>query len=517
MTTRNALDAARDTANESACRLIGFVALWPDTPPAQAALRDLDPSAVALLDDAPRAILGAMRGLVDAGKVPDVDAATLAVGFDCWCDLGCAVAVSESMMNPAVVPGSAVEVVNQLEVLNRTFEGARAIGQATRSGDTQAATEAAKRMVESLSKPADDALANLGDFETLAERPLNWCLEGLVLNGTAALLAAGGGTGKTTLATGLALSAATGHAIFPSLRPTRQGKVIFASGEDGPEITARRVREYQRRFRLDGLADALKENFLLSDVRAVFEVDAKGGMSLSPWARQFQKHVEAIRPALVVLDHARRLMGGQSGNSNEGAGEVMAWLTGLAESAGCAVLVLSHTSKNREAAGTAAAVRGASALVDEARLVLDLSRKDNGLRLKVTKSNYSEHGQEFSFRFVPGQDAACLEEITPLDIDTGSGKAALMTSITQWLEVNRRVNVGGLINGGGLAGELWAALKKEHGPTVTLRDIGAAFDALQDRDFVRIGKERGEDRKERDYYRLTNAQNAGGYDDETPF
>lgn len=517
MTPRNALDAARQTAGEAASRLIGYAALWGDTEPAKAALAALDPEAVRLLDDAPKTILEGWAAVMRDGGTPSAESLMDHLGCATYCDAGCATYISESTFNPALVPLDCVSVINELATLDRAYTGTKAIAEATRSGDTEAATAAAKRMVESLSKPAGDALANLGDFETLAERPLNWCLEGLVLNGTAALLAAGGGTGKTTLATGLALSVATGKPIFPSLRPTRQGKVIFASGEDGPEITARRVREYQRRFHLDGLADVLKENFLLSDVRAVFDVDPKGGMNLSPWARQFQKHVETVHPVLVVLDHARRLMGAQSGNSNEGAGEVMAWLSGLAESAGCAVLVLSHTSKNREAAGTAAAVRGASALVDEARLVLDLSRKDNGLRLKVTKSNYSEHGQEFSFRFVPGQDAACLEEIAPLDADTGSGKAALMTSITQWLEVNRRVNVGGLINGGGLAGELWAALKKEHGPTVTLRDIGAAFDALQDRDFVRIGKERGEDRKERDYYRLTNAQNAGGYDDETPF
>lgn len=508
-------DRALSLFNEAAARLAAFVTAFPESADTHRALATLSPEAVALLDEVPRVFLNASKNLATGGVPPTHDALIKAVGIDRFCELGLR---SWYPLEPPLMPHESVETINKLAVLDRRARGARLASHAAEHDDPDAAQEAARLLVESTIWRECNALPSLGNYEELASAPMDWCFPGLLMNKTVAMLSAGGGTGKTTLATGLALSLATGRALFPSLTPARQGRVIFASGEDGPEITSRRIREYARRFGLHGLPDALKDTFFLSGVGPVFHADQRGGMTLSPWAQDMRTQTKSVAPSLVVLDHARRLMGAQNGNSNEGAGEVMAWLSGLAQEEGCAVLVLAHASKNREVAGTAAAVRGASALVDEARLVLDLSRKDNGLRLKVTKSNYSEHGQEFSFRFVPGQDAACLEEITATDTATGSGLAAMMGTAIRWLEGAGRLPVGAVLNAKGAGADLLAVLRREHG-NVSTTDTSKLFDLLEDRGLVEVREEKGADRHPRKFYKLAdNVQIEGGYvDDDTPF
>lgn len=128
------LDPYRARGNEAALRLIGYVLLWPDTQNAQEALRTLSPAAVGLLDEAPRTILENMRALLDAGKVPDADALTLTIGFEKYYDLGCAVAISDGLVNPAVVPASAVEVVNALAVADSRHRAAWLLIDAIRKG-----------------------------------------------------------------------------------------------------------------------------------------------------------------------------------------------------------------------------------------------------------------------------------------------------------------------------------------------------------------------------------------------
>jgi RecA-family ATPase len=104
------------------------------------------------------------------------------------------------------------------------------------------------------------------------------------------------------------------------------------------------------------------------------------------------KELEALRPALVVLDPLAVFGAGEVETDNGAAGDFMAALNGLATATGSAVLLVHHTTKAGRKAGDASAVnvRGSSALTDNARWVAELrTDDDDALTLSITKNNYA--------------------------------------------------------------------------------------------------------------------------------
>jgi len=252
--------------------------------------------------------------------------------------------------------------------------------------------------------------------------PLEFVLPGL-LPGTMGLLVSAGGVGKSMLALEIAASIAIGRDVFGLFgEAPRPGKVIVVAAEDPAEILA---------HRLHALAKSLT-----AEERVIFldRVRIKGvlgqGWSLGTWNGQsFQPsaglvtlaaEIEEWRPALVAFDTLNRCLAGISENDNAIVGAVVSEIERTIAPTRTAALVLHHVTKGAALAGLGdaqQAIRGASALTDNARLQLnlvgmsleeaearDIATEDRRqwVRLVWAKANYSPPRPDLWLRRLAG-------------------------------------------------------------------------------------------------------------------
>lgn len=200
--------------------------------------------------------------------------------------------------------------------------------------------------------------------------PLDFVLPGL-LPGSLGLLVAGGGTGKSFVATDLSVSQAIGRPVadglFPALKPA---KVLYLAGEENDRLLAERLRGM--------LAPTDRD---LPELQNLVLLPMSGEDCLlvsrgQPTAllRELENLAQGAR--LVIVDPIRRLHDGEENDSATMTQLVIA-LESLAKKSGAAVIGLHHA--NRVSAGDVAsqhASRGSSALVDGARWQVNLSKMD---------------------------------------------------------------------------------------------------------------------------------------------
>jgi len=211
--------------------------------------------------------------------------------------------------------------------------------------------------------------------------PRKYALHGLPV-GKVGLLVSAGGTGKSTLALGLAASFITGRNLFGLLPadPPR-GKVLYVSVEDDAE----RVWEVMRH--LDEAAGGAILG--MPDFPGMFRLLAldEVGFSIGTWKQGFDvvpsgdmRELAAImaegRPALTILDTLNRSLGGLLENDNNAMAGAIGILERAAKPAGSAFLVLHHASKAAALGGMGdvqQAARGAGAIADNSRWVSNLT------------------------------------------------------------------------------------------------------------------------------------------------
>ena len=241
-------------------------------------------------------------------------------------------------------------------------------------------------------------------------------------------LAGLGGSMKSAMAIMLGLYGALGQAWNGWLVP--EGQTLILSGEDD-------AAEFQRR--MGGYANTCfpKENFALIQSRVHCLPLAGLGVRLteirsgSPQMTEFTKAVIDVinklnrngqpRVRLVVMDHARLLIGGDL-NASENATAGMEAGTHIALETGAAVVLIAHSPKSAASPGRTSNdfgmndVLGSGAFVDNSRftaamtpLVID-EQKNFGLTpeqakellaFRVLKSNYSEAGRVFYLKKTP--------------------------------------------------------------------------------------------------------------------
>jgi len=113
---------------------------------------------------------------------------------------------------------------------------------------------------------------------------------------------------------------------------------------------------------------------------------------------------------LIVIDTAIRFRGGSENDSSD-TSLFISLCERLAKKTGATVLVLTHTNKQAAGQNNQNAIRGSSALVDNARLVLsmrqmtekeadqnEVSSPENYVCLQCVKSNYTKLGKSMWFK-----------------------------------------------------------------------------------------------------------------------
>jgi AAA domain len=189
---------------------------------------------------------------------------------------------------------------------------------------------------------------------------LEWLVQGLMIpSGIVTLLAGAQETGKSTIATELAVAIARNRENWlgqPINRDRAKGVVVLLSGEDANATINARLT----------LLDP-------DDEAARLVVFAASGWPFQDILAEISK-MPAV--SLIVVDPARRYLEGDE-DSSAAADAFFASLDDIARRTGAAVLVLHHLGKNASPANLAQvrdAVRGSSVFLDRPRVALGCFR-----------------------------------------------------------------------------------------------------------------------------------------------
>lgn len=263
---------------------------------------------------------------------------------------------------------------------------------------------------------------------------------GMLRRGKVGILAAAGGVGKTYALCGLALAVVTRKDWlnrFPVGAEHRRVALIL--GEEDTEEIRRRLHLQARAMELTSLdhGDAMTRMLVLPgaglDALALTQAEEPGVNARTEFADALWAFLDAkaredrANPGwdLVVLDPLSRFAGPDVEKDNAAATRLMQVLERFTKLPGNpTVLVAHHTSKASRADGvaqSAAAVRGASALVDGARWVANLEEvaRPEGYatghaRFSVGKSNYGLTGGDV---LLTRLDGGGLRAATPAETD----------------------------------------------------------------------------------------------------
>lgn len=225
------------------------------------------------------------------------------------------------------------------------------------------------------------------------ERPIHWLWPGWIAQGKLTILAGAGGTGKTTLALGLAATITTGGRWPDGATCSKPENVLVWSAEDD-------------------IADTLKPRLMAcgADVSRVYFVQAlidEEGNSL-PFdpARDVPTLHDAVKriggASLLVVDPIVSAVAGDMHRANE-VRRGLQGLVDLAEECNCAVLGISHFSKGSVGTSPSERVIGSVAFAALARTVL-VAAKQEGSESRVlarAKSNISLDDGGVSYSIQP--------------------------------------------------------------------------------------------------------------------
>mgnify|MGYP003375766960 CR=1 FL=1 len=200
------------------------------------------------------------------------------------------------------------------------------------------------------------------------------CIVDKYLYADLALVAAAGGTGKTTALIYEAVCIATGRDLWGK-RVINPGKTLFITAEDSRDLFAARLREviaamnlteYERRIALDAIA--------VWDVSAnlvrLAELDKSGNIRLTGLADQIIHAYRNEGLAQIVFDPAISFSPGER-MVNDGEQSIVTACRRIIRGLGCCVRLVHHTGKvnARNGAMDQYASRGGTALPDGCRMV----------------------------------------------------------------------------------------------------------------------------------------------------
>lgn len=232
------------------------------------------------------------------------------------------------------------------------------------------------------------------------------------------LVAAAGGTGKTTLML-LELAALAGGAeTLYGHRVLRHGPVVYFSGEDSREVIVARLREVIGANGMLGQVATILRRFYVADVSGTsFRLSAivNDTVVASDEVDRLVGWLQAIEPVAIVIDPLASFSVGE-GRTNDSEQAIIGVARRIRNALGCCVSVVHHVGKQnaRDGAVDQYAFRGGSALADGARMVGILSKLDgpqwskatgtelaeyeDGIRLAIAKSTYVRRPQDVFLR-----------------------------------------------------------------------------------------------------------------------
>ena len=252
-------------------------------------------------------------------------------------------------------------------------------------------------------------------------KPQVWWLNHYMPANEVTLLAAHGGTGKSTLALQLAVALALG---VPFLGKTTQpARVLFLSAEDPAPVVMRRLRKIITAMGLD--VELLRANLRVIDATegepALFAETGSGkGRSgaTTPAYSDLKAYIDANEIDVVIADNASDLFDGDEINRAMVRRFISA-LRRLVRSRGGAVLLLSHvdknTSKGNRGGPNTEGYSGSTAWHNSVRSRLFMQELKSGvLEIQHQKSNHGRKQEPIKLEWPDGG-------LPQLIVDSGGG------------------------------------------------------------------------------------------------
>lgn len=208
--------------------------------------------------------------------------------------------------------------------------------------------------------------------------PITWLWEGWLAAGKLTILAGAGGTGKTTLALGLAAAITTGGQWPDGTQCHGQGNVLIWSSEDSPNDTlVPRM--------IASVADMRRCHF----IQGITQDGEKKPFDPATDIGELHKAVEKIGGvSLLIIDPIVSAVSGDMHKANDVRRSLQA-VVDFAEVHGCAVIGITHFSKGGAGKSPQDRVIGSQAFGALARMVLVAAKEEDGARrvLARAKSN----------------------------------------------------------------------------------------------------------------------------------
>lgn len=217
-----------------------------------------------------------------------------------------------------------------------------------------------------------------------------WVIENFLPSKIVAAIIAAGGTGKSYLAMHIAVSVASGTALFEKYVLKKPSKVVFISGEDDAPELQRRLHKAVAGLSPEEAA-LVRQNLYFLDLADSFELFTertnKGEVEITPVPSKIcEKIIEEVGSdiGLVIVDPIARFRGGEENLAADATRFVQA-LQQIRDQLNTCVLALHHVNKAASiGSGSQNNSRGSSAFIDGVRLVYQL----NSLSEKEIKSIY---------------------------------------------------------------------------------------------------------------------------------
>jgi len=313
----------------------------------------------------------------------------------------------------SVVPTSAnvahyAKLARDASIRRETVDFARAIGASARGGsDVESLAATALAFVNRIDRQSPSTGRSALDVSAMLDNPppiLRELYQGAMVAGTINGLDAAGGTGKTFTSFQMIIALATGRTLLKSFVPKKARRVLWLQGEDTGDILHIRLQKILDQYQLDDDAlDLLRENLTIYAGSPFPIVKAQDGVvNTTPEYRWLAGEVKRLQPGAIFID-PRNQYAAIDENDNAHVGAFVGKLRELTELVddGCAVLVVHHVGKGREAEASSAAGRGASAgrdgqrqgwtltpLTDSEVTSLGVTDRARYVRLHCVKSNY---------------------------------------------------------------------------------------------------------------------------------
>ena len=221
---------------------------------------------------------------------------------------------------------------------------------------------------------------------TIPPRP--WLYGYWLMRGAVTLMAAPGGTGKTSLITTAMLACASGKNLLGE-EPHRKLVCAFIGLEETEQEMHRRFAAAMIHYQIN--ADDIGDRIGYLDGRScgfkAAKMNGDGAVHITGDMTQLAGLLMMSRCDVLVADPFALTHDAQE-NDNTAMAAVLSFFTMLAVECNIAVLLIHHTRKGA-IAGDVDAIRGAGALVNHARIAIGLSRMTNDEReqLNVSKED----------------------------------------------------------------------------------------------------------------------------------